>query len=248
MITEDSVYTSAIQSIQWMMTNYQSTITIDVKTLVVGQEYYINTLWQKISYTAQAGDTSLIVLTALKDAWVALDVTASIVNDKLTLTKSTSNYFFFYELSDNLKFEPFLDGKIIIQDQNSPQPNKTYLTIKLITGFNDNGGDNVIYNTDTTKYYLSNQKNYTLNIQAHGIDSSNYLNYLKKVFSLPECVTYCREKNISFANPQDIDDISTIINNGFEKRHNLDILCNSIDNMNLSMVSALEATINIIKK
>lgn len=231
------------QCLHWMFTNYEDTITIDVKNVVDGEEYYINTLWQIISYTAQVGDTALDILTQLQILFEGENVTSSIVNDKLVISKSLNDYFYYFDLSENLKFEPFLTGRILIQDQNSPQPNKTYLTLKIITGLNDLGGNNIKWNG--SNYELSNLKRFTLNIQAFGSESFNYLSYLKSIIMLDETVKYCQNKGISFISPQDLIDVSSLINNGFEQRHSLDIICYTKDNTNLSIVPAESAIINL---
>jgi hypothetical protein len=225
-----------------MFSNYPSTITIDVTTVVVGQEYYINTLWQKISYTAQVGDLAIDILNALNAAWDGIDATTSIVNNQLVITKGLSDYFYYFELSDNLEFTNYLSGKIIIQDQDSPQPDKTYLTIKIITGVDDVAGNNLIYDG---KYKSSDLKRFTLNVQAYGSESFDYISYLKSIIMLDETVSFCKNKGISFVSPQQMDDVSAPINNEFEQRHSLDIICYTTDEINLSKVTAESAFINL---
>jgi len=248
MLNKSELQEKILQCLHWILSNIPQTITIDVSTIVEGQEYYINTLWQKISYIAQASDTALIILTALNTAWLnkTLQTTSAIVSDKMVITKSITNYFFFFELSDNLKFTPYLDGKISLQDLSSPQPNATYLSLKIINGVDSlSSGNNIKYNSSTELYDIKDLKEFTINIQAFGGDSFDYLNFLESSLKLDEVVSFCKNKGVSFASSQGITDVNALINNTYEQRHSLDILCYTTDEFNNSMVSALSADINL---
>lgn len=248
MLSKSTLQTKILQCLHWILSNIPQTITIDVESVVVGQEYYINTLWQKITYTAQAGDTALIILTALNTAWLneTLQTTSAIVLDKMVITKSITDYFFYFDLSDNLKFEPFLDEKIILQDLDSSQPDPTYLSLKIINGTSNIGsGNNIIYNQTSGLYDIENMKEFTINIQAFGGDSFDYLSYLESTLRLDEVVNFCENKGVSFANPQGIINVNALINNTFEQRHSLDIFCYTTDKFNISVVPAESADINL---
>jgi len=242
MSNKTTIQTQILKCLHWLFSNYSDTITIEVIAVVVGQTYSINTLWQKISYIAQIGDSSLDVLSALDTAWEGYYATTSIVDTKLIIEKTLADYFYFFELSDNLKFTPFLNNRILIQDQNSPQPDKTFLTIKIITGLDDIAGHNIRYDGN---YKAKDLKKFTLNVQAYGSESFDYLTFIKSKIMLDETVYFCKNCGISFISPQQIDDVSVLINNSVEQRHSLDILCYITDEINLSMRTAEEALINL---
>lgn len=248
MLSKATLQTQILQCLHWIFSNIPQTITIDVVSVVEGGVYSINTLWQKISYTALAGDTALDILTALVSAWSGetLQTTSAIVDDKMVITKSITDYFFYFELSDNLKFSPYLDGKIILQDLNSPQPQPTYLTLKIINGVsNISSGNNIKYNTISELYDIKDLKNFTINLQAFGKNSFDFLSFLDNALKLDEVVNYCKIKGVSFANPQDIINVNALINDTYEQRHSLDILCYTTEEFNNSMVSAQSADINL---
>jgi len=235
----NTTYEKILKYFHWIFANYSNQIIIDVKNVVVGQDYYINTLWQKTTYKAVLGDTKLSILTALKNSFEGFNVTATINDDKLVLTKNISDYFYYFKLSDNLEYNKYLSGRLVIQDQNAPQTDKTYMSIKIITGFNDIDTGEVVYDSI---FKQRNIQNFTLNIQAYGEDSFNYLNYLKNTLNLQEVVDYIED--MSFYQSQEIVDVAKLINNGIEQRYSLDVFCYIKNDINLSSVVMENAVIN----
>lgn len=248
MLSKETLQTQIFQCLHWIFSNIPQTITIDVVFVVEGQVYSINTLWQKISYTALAGDVAIDILNALNSAWSGetLQTTSAIVSDKMVITKSITDYFFYFDLSSNLKFTPYLDGKIILQDLNSPQPNPTYLSLKIINGIDSlSSGNNIKYNESSELYEIKDSKEFVISLQAFGKESFDFLSFLVNALKLDEVVDFCRNKGISFASPQGIINVNALINNTFEQRHSLDILCYTTEEFNSSMVSAQSADINL---
>lgn len=251
MLDNDELQSGFVQFIQWSMSNYERQISIAVREVVEGEDYIIYTSTNVIRYTAQSGDTVTQILTGLDNAFVGRDAVSVVVDDTLVITKqhigNAYDYFFYFELSDNLKLIPALSGRVIIMDQNQYKPPKPYMALKIIQGPTPiQSASGSTYNPNTKRYQSSAISSVVINLQSYGKNSGNYINYLQFIWRTPEVLNYIAKLDFSIYDYGSIIDVATLLNDGLEHRYSIDIFVYTRNVMSSSLepANATQVTLN----
>lgn len=236
-ILKDRIY----EIVQFIMSN-KLVIEIEVKTLSPNTEYKIESSRTEAKYTSSGSPNAVTILTNLANqlnANTQENISANVVGSTLEITKDRSDMFWFFKLSTDLMFLPQQD--VIWQDQNSPQPDIPYVTLKIIQGPNQIGiDDSMDYNSGTPdNYSLEGMDAWTLNVQTYGEDSLQIINEFKVFLQDPELTEFINSKEITFLKPEGIIDVTILLETTFESRHSLDLIVYT-KHASISNVSIIE--------
>ncbi|GAG88060.1 unnamed protein product [marine sediment metagenome] len=118
-------------------------------------------------------------------------------------------------------------NKIIWANQASPQPAPTYIVLEILTGPNQIGFDNQIYDSGSDSFSSCGIREFTLSIQAFGKTSHQELTDLLGKLNLSDSTDYFSTKNLSVINLPSVTNLTVALDNVFEERHGLDIIFNT---------------------
>ncbi|NQY74604.1 MAG: hypothetical protein HRT90_07560 [Candidatus Margulisbacteria bacterium] len=133
----------------------------------------------------------------------------------------------FYWVSAYSKISPTLienERHIIWEEQDSPQPDSPYITLKIISGPDRVGSsDEFLFDESSHRFSLDGIRSITLSIQVYGTRSHDILSRLQASLEFPEVGDYFRSKMISMYDYSGISDISAELDTVFEKRTHMDV-------------------------
>jgi len=70
-------------------------------------------------------------------------------------------------------------SSIIWANQSAPQPSPPYLTMNIISGPDEVGTDEVVYDVDSESTKVRGLRTFTLSLNSFGRDSNQYLSDIK---------------------------------------------------------------------
>lgn len=118
---------------------------------------------------------------------------------------------------------------VIWRDQNAPQPDPPYITLKLISGPIQIGSiDDMQWDDDIGKFVVSGMRGFTLSVASYGSDSMDMLTRLQFALQMPENEESLDDIGIGINNELSILDLAEIRNVGFEQRSVMDIAFHSV--------------------
>ena len=111
---------------------------------------------------------------------------------------------------------------VIFEKENAPRPRTPYISINFITGPIKIGHDEIRHDISDTYNHVG-QRELTASIKSYGTTYLQEMTDLQASLNLRSVHDLFRSKDISFLRAEDISDISTEIETGFENRANLDV-------------------------
>jgi hypothetical protein len=113
---------------------------------------------------------------------------------------------------------------IIWEEQDSPQPDSPYITLKIISGPNRVGSsDEFQFDESAQKFKLDGMRSLTLSIQAYGSSAHDVLSRLQASLELPDTNDYFRSNDMSMYDYSGIEDITAELDTIMEKRAVMDV-------------------------
>ena len=117
---------------------------------------------------------------------------------------------------------PSISSNVIWSDQNAPQPQPPFITLKIINE-TDIGLTGEKYYVDETFNYLQT-KSITLSINMYGGNAQQVLSTLENSLMLPEVREYFRNSLIIQYDCSEVTNIATLMDTVYESRSNLDVM------------------------
>jgi hypothetical protein len=151
--------------------------------------------------------------------------------------RSTIEAAWYKFVNDNTESEV----TVIFADESAPRPNKPYITLKIISGPNAKGFDDIRY-INNTEFSLSGMRQYSLSIQGFGVDMHDALSKLQTILDSPNVIAQLKEDaDIAIVNKGSVSDITVALETSFERRFNMDIIFNTSENLSITL-DVIEST------
>lgn len=115
-----------------------------------------------------------------------------------------------------------------LSGRDAPRPKGSYITIEIISGPIKAGIDELRKNSTTDKFFICGMRQYTVSLQAFRSGSRSFLDCLQTVLDSPRETELLKESNIAIVDPGTVTDISELLDVGFERRHQMDVVFNSV--------------------
>lgn len=129
-----------------------------------------------------------------------------------------------------------------LSGKDGPRPNPPYVTIKVISGPRPRGFDELRREAGTSNFTVSGMRQYTLSIQGFGMGIRDELSDL--VSKMDDPYASIERKGIGIVDRGDVVDISDLMETGYERRAQLDVIFNAAKNLPSSIKPIERASIS----
>ena len=120
------------------------------------------------------------------------------------------------------------DSTVVFSDQNAPRPNKSYISMKILSIIDIGQRDaRLPADVNGDSEFVGN-KEFTLSMQCHGTDALNILSTLKDSLNAPTELQTLRDNGVVFVDQLLFTDITALLETIWEERGQLDLLFRTV--------------------
>lgn len=123
----------------------------------------------------------------------------------------------------------------VLTGKDGPRPKPPYITLKIISGPRARGFDELRRKPNSSIFVTGGLRQYTLSIQAFGMGAHDALDNLVARMDDPNA-SIERKKLVAIVDRGDVVDISALLETGYERRAQLDVIFHAPKNLETEIV------------